>query len=145
MKMVISKTPCEFFCPSDFIDYLTDPYELEYPYDENDLYWDFSNHCVKEGNIKVEMETFEDWMNWWRKEGNIIDIVEKHYDELRTDYRVIDIPDNVPYRFVYRDDYEVLHMCIDNKIITSDEYEESKNKTIAPFQNENKYLEEPDR
>lgn len=167
MKIILHKGYGGGFHPGDFERELTDEYELEYPYKVSDLYYEDSNHTVRENNIRSKELSYEDWLKDWRSNGDLIDIVSKHigyyagytHKPVEDGYVILELPDNTDYKVAESEGNETAYFYLNNKMWDDREYAEylytlahtdkgaeaEVKPTIAPFQYENKYLEEPDR
>lgn len=143
MIIALSKSMGGGFHPADFEHELTDVYRLEYPYETSDLFYNDCNGTVREGNIRKSL-SYEDWEKWWRSNGDVLDIIGKNKD-----YLLLELPDNTDYKVSCDEGIETAYFFLNGRMWTDVEYLEAQNEKehteYAPFQNENKYLEEPER
>lgn len=141
MIIALSKSVGGGFHPADFEYELTDAYRLEYPYEVTDLYYNDCNGTVREGNIRKQL-SYEDWEKWWRSNGDVLDIIRKN-----NDYLLLELPDNTDYKVSCDEGIETAYFFLNGKMWTDNEYLEAQKEhtEYAPFQYENKYLEEPER
>ena len=146
MIIALSKSMGGGFHPADFEDELTDAYRLEYPYEVTDLFYNDCNGTVREGNIRKQL-SYEDWEKWWRSNGDVLDIVGKN-----NNYLLLELPDNTDYKVSCNEGIENAYFFLNGRMWTDVEYveyleahKEEGHTEYAPFQYENKYLEEPER